>query len=110
VIHWNAFLEGVRTKHVHLTSACPLPGRPAIAIPLCWQRARTVLGLFTRQATITAPDIARVLGIAQRTARDLATAWVTAGWLEIADAARKSRRYRLSAEYRQFVGGISAEQ
>jgi len=69
-----------------------------------------VLGLFTRQATITAPDIARVLGIAQRTARDLATAWVTAGWLEIADAARKSRRYRLSAEYRQFVGGISAEQ
>jgi len=28
----------------------------------------------------------------------------------MADAARKSRRYRLSAEYRQFIGGISAEQ
>jgi len=26
------------------------------------------------------------------------------GWLEVSDAARKSRRYRLSAEYRRFIG------
>jgi len=41
--------------------------------------------------------------------RNLLNAWVTDGWLEMSDAARKSRRYRLSAEYRQFIGHLSAE-
>ena len=71
------------------------------------RRARLVLGLFTRQETITAVDVARALGLSPRSARDLLAAWVTDGWLEMADPARKSRRYRLSAEYRQFIGGIS---
>ncbi|MEJ5198038.1 MAG: Fic family protein [Anaerolineae bacterium] len=70
------------------------------------RRARLVLGLFTRQETITAADVARGLGLSPRTARDLVAAWVADGWLEVADPARKSRRYRLSAEYRQFIGGI----
>ncbi len=42
-----------------------------------------------------------------RAARDLLAAWVADGWLEMADPARKSRRYRLSAEYRQFIGEIT---
>jgi len=33
---------------------------------------------------------------------------VTVRWLEVADPARKTRRYRLSAEYRQLIGGITA--
>jgi hypothetical protein len=33
----------------------------------------------------------------------------SAGWLEAADPARKSRRYRLLAGYRRFVGGITAD-
>jgi len=41
--------------------------------------------------------------------RHLLNAWVTNGWLEMSDAARKSRRYLLSAEYRQFIGHLSAE-
>lgn len=28
------------------------------------------------------------------------------GWLEQADPARKSRRYRLSADYRRFIGTL----
>jgi len=38
----------------------------------------------------------------------LLAAWVDQGWIEISAAARKSRRYRLSAEYRRFIGGIKA--
>jgi Fic family protein len=87
--------------------------QPATNEPLALQqldrRARTILGLFTRQETITSADIAHVLGLAQRTGRDLATTWVAVGWLEMTDPARKSRRYRLSAEYRQFIGGLTAE-
>ena len=73
------------------------------------RRARIVLGLFSRAETITGADIARVLGLSPRAARDLISVWVADGWLEVADPARKSRRYRLSAEYRRFIGGITAE-
>jgi len=72
------------------------------------RRARVVLGLFSLQDTITTNDVAHALGLSPRAARDLLTTWVTGGWLEVADPARRSRRYRLSAEYRQFIGGLSA--
>jgi len=73
------------------------------------RRGRLVLGLFERQEEITASDVAHVLGLSQRQVRNLLNAWVTDGWLEMSDAARKSRRYRLSAEYRQLIGHLSAE-
>jgi len=72
------------------------------------RRGRMVLGLFGRQEEITANEAARVLGLSPRQVRDLLNAWVGEGWLEISEAARKTRRYRLSAEYRRFIGGISA--
>jgi hypothetical protein len=37
----------------------------------------------------------------------LIAAWLADGWLKVADPARKSRRYRLSAAQR--IGGILAE-
>ncbi len=70
------------------------------------RRARLTLGLFARKETITAAEVSRALGLSPRAVRDLLAAWVTDGWLAVADPARKSRRYRLSAEYRQFIGGI----
>ena len=73
------------------------------------RRARIVLGLFSRQDQITANDVARVLSLSARQARDLLTDWVAAGWLEMSSASRKSRAYHLSAEYRQFIGGLSAK-
>lgn len=73
------------------------------------RRARIVLGLFTHQETLTNNDVAAALGLSPRAARDLTAGWVAEGWLEIADPARKSRRYRLSAEYRRFIGEITAE-
>jgi Fic family protein len=72
------------------------------------RRARLALGLFTHQETITAAEVSRALGLSPRATRDLLVAWVTEGWLEVADPARKSRRYRLSAEYRRLIGGITA--
>jgi transposase len=76
------------------------------------RRARLVLGLFTRQETVANAEIARALGRAPRTVRDLITGWLEDGWLQVADPARKSRRYRLSAReaYRRFIGGITAER
>jgi Fic family protein len=73
------------------------------------RRARIVLGLFSRQDQITANDVARVLNLSARQARDLLTDWVANGWLEMSSTSRKSRAYHLSAEYRQFIGGLSAK-
>jgi Fic family protein len=78
------------------------------------RRARPVLGLFARQETVTTAEIARALGLASRTVRDLVKGRLADGWPKIADPARKSRRYRsdvfypLSADYRQFIGEITA--
>ena len=87
---------------------------PEIPEPLELQRldrrARIVLGMFTNQNTLTTAEIARVLGLSQRTVRNLLRNWVTDGWLEIVDPSRRARRYRLSAVYRQFIGSLSAEQ
>lgn len=73
------------------------------------RRARMVLGLFARQDSINANDVANVLGLSVRQARDLLSEWVNAGWLVVNDASRKSRAYSLSADYRRFIGGLSAE-
>jgi DNA-binding IclR family transcriptional regulator len=67
-----------------------------------------VIGLFERQDEITANGVAHLLGLSPRQVRDLLNGWVGEGWLEVSDAARKTRRYRLSAEYRRFIGGITA--
>ena len=92
---------------VRAQAATPPPPEPSELRRLD-RRARMVLGLFTRQETVTTGEVARVLGLSPRTARDLLAAWVADGWLEAADSARRSRRYRLSAEYRRFIGGLSA--
>jgi Fic family protein len=72
------------------------------------RRGRIVLGLFERQEEITANEVAHILGLSPRQVRDLLNAWVEEGWLEVSEVARKTRRYRLSAEYRRFIGGITA--
>lgn len=74
------------------------------------RRARIALGLFTRQEMVSNAEIARVLGLSPRTVRDLIANWLEDGWLEVADPARKSRRYRLSAKYRRYIGGITAKK
>jgi len=70
------------------------------------RRARAVLGLFATREEITSADVARTLGLAARTARNLLSVWVSEGWLRVSKASRKARAYSLTADYRQFIGRI----
>lgn len=72
-------------------------------------RARRVLPLFAERDEIRATDVATELGVSDRTARELLASWVVDGWLLVADPSRRGRRYALSAGYRRFVGGLSAD-
>jgi Fic family protein len=71
-------------------------------------RARVVLGLFARKETITAPVVAKELGLSERMARNLFKNWVEDGWLEVTNPSRRARAYSLSAKYRQYIGSLSA--
>jgi Fic family protein len=73
-------------------------------------RARAVLALFAHQDRITAPEVARLLGLADRTARLLLSKWTADGWLVVADPSRRGRVYELSAIYRQFIGNPMATE
>lgn len=65
-------------------------------------RARNVLGLFLKKEAITTSDIAALLGLSQRMARNLAEKWMKQGVLTVKEKSKKSRAYGLSAIYRQF--------
>ena len=64
-------------------------------------RARIVLGLFAKQETITATQVAQILGLSERMVRNLMREWVEQGWLLVADDSRRKRAYKLSEIYRQ---------
>ena len=66
-------------------------------------RARRVLGLFAQQELILSANVAHLLGISVRQARDLLTAWVDQGWLEVADPSRRGRKYRLADPYQRLL-------
>ncbi len=86
----------------------PLPMEPP-ELQRLDRRARIVLGLFAQHETLTTAQMARALGLAPRTVRDLVVGWLDEGWLEIADPSRRARQYRLSADYRRIIGGLSAD-
>ena len=66
-------------------------------------RARRVLALFARQTTIRSADVAGILGISQRQARELLTGWVKDGWLVVVDPSKRARKYGLSDDHRRLV-------
>lgn len=67
-------------------------------------RQRQALGLFRGQAMITSRDVEALFGISQRAARNLLSAWVADGFVVVTDAAKKSRRYRLSDAFDGLMG------
>lgn len=68
------------------------------------RRARIVLGLFSRQETVTAPEMAHALGLSPRTVRDLISGWLAAGWNLLTRPAN-----RAATIYRRNIGSLSAE-
>ena len=91
--------------------ACAQEGLPAEpeALRRLDHRARTVLALFARHDEITTTMVAAALGLSPRMARTLLSGWVADGWLQPATTAKKNRTYLLTAVYRQYIGGLSAE-
>jgi Fic family protein len=63
-------------------------------------RQRKAIELFHDQETITSRDVEALFGISQRMARHLLRQWSDAGFLQIADPAKKSRKYALAEKYR----------
>jgi Fic family protein len=62
-------------------------------------RQRKVLELFRHSDTVTSSDVALFFTISQRTARELLRQWAEAGFLFVADPAKKSRKYALADEF-----------
>jgi Fic family protein len=67
-------------------------------------RARRILSLFSTQETIQSSDVASLLGVSVRQARNLLTQWVKDGWLDVVDPSKKGRKYRLGDEYKVLLG------
>ncbi len=77
-------------KHAYF--ACPLD-----------HRARRVLGLFAKGDLLLSSDVANLLGISTRHARELLLKWSGRDWLEIADPSRRGWKYRLTKTYKSLV-------
>ena len=63
------------------------------------QRQRKALYLFQECETITSHQIGELFGVKPRTSAQICNAWVTSGFLEIADPSNKGRKYKLSKQY-----------
>lgn len=66
-------------------------------------RQRAALELFRQSDTINSRDVEKLFTVSQRTARNLLTDWVEAGFVTVTDPAKKSRKYGLSKEYRELL-------
>lgn len=68
-------------------------------------KQRKALALFHAARDMTARDVADLFGYKPRTATALCQRWVDDGFLTVADAAKKSRRYRLAETYAAIIEG-----
>lgn len=67
-------------------------------------RKRLLLELFHRTPAATTAQIATHLGLSPRTVSSLVPRWTEEGFLELADASRRSRSYRLTPPYERLAG------
>lgn len=66
---------------------------------------RQALGLFAKQQTVTAAELAAYLGLAPRQARDQCARWLDEGFLEIGNPSKKTRSYQLAGRFEETVRG-----
>lgn len=62
-------------------------------------RQRKALELFRDSDIITSRHLAALFGISQRASRNLLSAWVSGGFVVVADPAKKTRKYGLNSEF-----------
>ncbi len=103
------FLNGMATVFENVTNETQKQASPQLGageqrlLRNLDHRARRVLGLFAEQELIQSVQVANLLGLSERQARDLLTDWVEHGWIELADPSRKARKYRLAKKYQSLV-------
>ena len=66
-------------------------------------RQRRALTLFQGSREVAAKEIAGLFGLKQRSAALLCQQWVEAGFLEVTNPSRKSRRYKLGDVYEAII-------
>ena len=66
-------------------------------------RQRRALELFRVSTVITSRDVETIFGISQRASRNILTSWVDDGFVVVADPAKKTRKYGLSAEFNSLL-------
>ena len=66
-------------------------------------RKRLLLELFHGSATATTAAMAAHLGLSARTVNSLVPGWIEDGFLEVADASRRARSYRLTPPYERLA-------
>jgi Fic family protein len=66
-------------------------------------RQRKALVLFRTRDAITSRDVQSLFAISQRTARNLLSEWAKKGFVNVLDAAKKSRKYGLASEFNRLV-------
>jgi Fic family protein len=66
-------------------------------------RKRLLLELFCGSSTATTAQMAAYLGLSPRTLNSLVPRWTEDGFLEVADASRRSRSYRLTPPYERLA-------
>lgn len=66
-------------------------------------KQRKALELFKTHNVVTSKQIGDLFGFQPRTHAALCKKWVEGGFLEIADASRKSRKYNLAQAYRNLI-------
>ncbi len=72
-----------------------------ICFTICYCICIDIIGLFSKTDRITAPDVARALGLSARMEWVLLAGWIGDGWLVVADPSRRKRSYKLTAIYMQ---------
>lgn len=66
-------------------------------------RQRRALALFERSQEVTSREIGALFGLKSRAAALLCQRWVAEDYILVSNASKKSRRYRLAAEYEALI-------
>ena len=66
-------------------------------------KQRKALELFQNFETITSNQIGELFGFQTRTSATLCKKWIEAGFLEIADPSKKTRKYKLAKPYDRLI-------
>jgi Fic family protein len=66
-------------------------------------KERKALELFQEFTTVTASQIGEIFGFKPRTSTQLCATWVARGFLEIVDASKKGRKYKLAKQYKDLI-------